>query len=65
MATLKPSEAAKLLNVSVKTLQRWDRDGVFKAGRTKTNRRVYTMSQVQEFKQDSMDSKVPDFVIFL
>lgn len=34
----KPNEFAKLLNVSVKTLQRWDRDGVLEAFRTGTIR---------------------------
>jgi hypothetical protein len=33
---------AKLLGVTVKTLQRWDREGTFKARRTPTNRRYYT-----------------------
>ena len=38
----KPSEFAKLVGVSVKTLQRWDREGILKANRTLTNRRYYT-----------------------
>jgi hypothetical protein len=64
MANLKPSEAAKLLNVSVKTLQRWDRDDILKAGRTATNRRIYTMSQIQEFKKTNLDTKEEDFILF-
>ncbi len=36
------SQFAKLVGVSVKTLQRWDREGIFKAHRTPTNRRYYT-----------------------
>ena len=36
---IKPSEFAELLNVSVKTLQRWDRDKVLIAKRTPTDRR--------------------------
>lgn len=38
----KPRAFAELLGVSVKTLQRWDRDGVLKAHRTPTGRRYYT-----------------------
>ena len=33
----KPKEFAKLLNVSVKTLQRWDREKTLIANRTLTN----------------------------
>lgn len=33
---------AKLVGVSVKTLQRWDREGVLKAERKVSNRRYYT-----------------------
>lgn len=36
---------AEKLNVSVKTLQRWDNDGLLKAYRTPTNRRYYTEEQ--------------------
>ena len=36
------SEFAKLVGISVKTLQRWDREGRLVAGRTITNRRFYT-----------------------
>lgn len=38
----KPKEFAELLNVSVKTLQRWDRDKILIAKRTLTDRRFYT-----------------------
>lgn len=33
-------EVAAFLNVNVKTIQRWDREGIFKCERTHTNRRV-------------------------
>lgn len=46
----KPKDFAELLNVSVKTLQRWDRDGVLKAFRTPTDRRYYTYDQYLEYK---------------
>jgi len=41
-----PSEFGKRIRVSVKTLQRWDRQGVLKAHRTATNRRYYTQEDV-------------------
>ena len=41
----KPKDFAELLGVSVKTLQRWDREGTLKANRTPTDRRYYTYNQ--------------------
>lgn len=41
----KPNEFAKLINVSVRTLQRWDNEGTLTAFRSPTNRRYYTHSQ--------------------
>ena len=46
----KPKDFAELLGVSVKTLQRWDNDGILKANRTPTNRRYYTYDQYLKFK---------------
>lgn len=46
----KPKEFAELLNVSVKTLQRWDRNDILKAHRTPTDRRYYTYDQYLLFK---------------
>lgn len=46
----KPKDFAELLNVSVKTLQRWDRDGILVAKRTPTDRRYYTYDQYLEYK---------------
>ena len=43
------NEFAKLIGKSVQTLQRWDREGVFKAHRNKTNRRYYTHDQYLEY----------------
>lgn len=56
----KPSNFAELLNVSVKTLQRWDREGILKAKRTPTNRRYYTYDQYLEFKglKNIVDRKI-------
>ena len=45
MSILKPKEMAKLLGVTVLTLQRWDNNGTLKAYRTPTNRRYYTEEQ--------------------
>lgn len=49
MTPLKPKDVAKMLNVTVKTLQKWDRLGTFKAYRLKNNRRYYLESQVNDF----------------
>jgi putative resolvase len=42
MKTYKPNELAKILGISVKTLQRWDKDGKLQAYRNPSNRRYYT-----------------------
>ncbi|WP_420489203.1 IS607 family transposase [Neobacillus vireti] len=39
------TQMSSLLNVTVKTLQRWDRDGILIANRGPTNRRFYTHEQ--------------------
>ncbi len=39
------NEFAKLLNVSTKTLQRWDKEGILIAYRTPSDRRYYTHEQ--------------------
>ena len=46
----KPKEFAELINISVRTLQRWDVEGKLKAFRTPTNRRYYTYEQYLEYK---------------
>ena len=46
----KPKDFAEFLGVSVKTLQRWDREGILKAKRTPTDRRYYTYDQYLQFK---------------
>ena len=45
MKIYKPHEFAQLLNVSVKTLQRWDNTNKLKAFRAPSNRRYYTQDQ--------------------
>lgn len=61
---LKPNELAKLLNVSVKTLQRWDNDGILKAYRTPTDRRYYTQEQYLEFIKNTRQEKDGNTVIY-
>jgi DNA-binding transcriptional MerR regulator len=41
----KPKEFAELLKISVKTLLRWDNEGILNAYRTPTDRRYYTHEQ--------------------
>jgi len=55
MKILKPFEVAKQLNVSVKTLQRWDREGILEAERTPTDRRYYTQEQIYNYMNKSED----------
>ena len=51
----KPKEFAELLNVSVKTLQRWDREKILVANRTPTNRRYYTYDQYLQYGYSSRE----------
>lgn len=60
----KPKDFAELLGVSVKTLQRWDRDGVLKANRTPTDRRYYTYDQYLQFKGIQIKNDIRDVVIY-
>lgn len=60
----KPKEFAKLLNVSVKTLQRWDREKTLIANRTLTNRRYYTYDQYLQFKGIGKDADFRKIVIY-
>src|SRR3984893_19441567 len=46
MCMYTPGEFGKKIHVSVKTLQRWDRQGVLKAHRTVSNRRYYTQEDL-------------------
>lgn len=60
----KPKDFAELLGVSVKTLQRWDRDGILKANRTPTDRRYYTYDQYLQFKGIQTENNIRDTVIY-
>ena len=52
--TYTPKEFAKLIGVSVRTLQRWDDIGVFKARRSPTDRRYYTQDQYDDYMQSGV-----------
>jgi len=60
----KPKDFAELLGVSVKTLQRWDRDGILKANRTPTDRRYYTYDQYLQFKGIQTENDTRNTVIY-
>ena len=60
----KPKDFAELLGVSVKTLQRWDREEILKAKRTPTDRRYYTYDQYLEFKGINNVSNNKKIVIY-
>lgn len=60
MKKYKVGEFAKLLNVTVKTLQNWDKQGTLKAYRTPTNQRFYTeeqLNQVLNLSNNNQDEK--------
>jgi len=61
----KPKEFAKLVNVTVTTLQRWDREGVLKAYRNPKNRRFYTEQQLKKFKGENSDKSSGKNVIYV
>ena len=60
----KPKDFAELLGVSVKTLQRWDREGTLKANRTPTDRRYYTYDQYLQFKGINTENDDRQVVIY-
>jgi putative resolvase len=63
-AVLSTGEAAAYLGRSVKTLQRWDRDGILSpASRTKTGRRAYTKDQLDDFLGQQIGRREPRRVI--
>lgn len=49
MGNYKPHEFAEMLGVSVKTLQRWDKEGKLKAYRAPSDRRYYTHKQYVDY----------------
>ena len=60
----RPKDFAELLGVSVKTLQRWDREGILKVNRTPTDRRYYTYDQYLQFKGINTENDNRQIVIY-
>ncbi len=60
--TYSPREFGALIGRSVITLQRWDREGIMKAGRTPTDRRYYTHEQyLQYIGQKAVEKKIATY----
>lgn len=49
MKVYKPKEFAEKINVSINTLQRWDREGTLKVNIHPSNRRFYTEEQYKNY----------------
>ena len=64
MKNYKPKDFAELVGVSVKTLQRWDREGILKAYRTPTERRYYTYAQYLSFMGEGAKDDQREVVIY-
>lgn len=64
MKQYKPKEFSEMLNVSVKTLQRWDNQGVLPAYRNPKGRRYYTEEQYKEYMGIQEENKVGKVVIY-
>ena len=60
----KPKEFAEMLHVSVKTLQKWDNEGVLKAYRNPKGRRYYTEEQYREYMGIPKENQVGKTVIY-
>ena len=56
---LKPKDVAKILNITVRTLQSWDRQGLLPALRTPAGRRWYLEEQINKFlnKENSRNNE--------
>jgi putative resolvase len=60
----KPNEFAKMLNVTVKTLQNWDNDGKLIAYRNPSGRRFYTNEQYEAYMGIIQRNQVGKTVIY-
>lgn len=60
----KPKDFAEMIGVSVKTLQRWDREGILKANRTPTERRYYTYAQYLSYMGNRLNKDTRECVIY-
>lgn len=58
------SQFSDMINIKVKTLQKWDRDGILKAKRTLTNRRYYTEGQYLSYIGESKTEEKRKTVIY-
>lgn len=64
MKQYKPKEFAEMINVSVKTLQRWDKESVLTAYRNPKGRRYYTEEQYRQYMGIPNENKVGKTVIY-
>jgi putative resolvase len=53
----KPKDFGRMINRSVLTLQRWDRQGILPAHRSPTNRRYYTHQQYLDYLSGKFNQK--------
>lgn len=61
---LKPKEMSELLGVSVRTLQRWDKESKLTAYRNPSGRRYYTKEQYESYMGIQKENKVGKTVIY-
>ncbi|MCW9134083.1 IS607 family transposase [Bacillus paramycoides] len=64
MKRYKSKEFAEMINVSVRTLQRWDNEGVLTAYRNPKGRRYYTDKQYKDYMGIQEENKVRKTVIY-
>ena len=64
MKTYKPNEFAKMIGVSVKTLQRWDNENTLTACRNPKDRRYYTHKQYDEYMGNQTENKLGKTIIY-
>ena len=60
MDIYKPKDFADKINVTVNTLQRWDREGTLKADRSPTNRRFYTNRHYKQYLNKYNDKSIEE-----
>ena len=60
MDIYKPKDFADKINVTVTTLQRWDREGTLKADRSPTNRRFYTNRHYKQYLNNYNDKSIEE-----
>ena len=61
----KPNEVAKILNVTVKTIQNWDKEGKIKVERSPSNRRMIPQSEVDRLlNRDSKSKETQSIAVY-